>query len=228
MPARRGFSLIELVLVAAVIVVLAALLLPAVRSVRALAQRAQCLSNLREIGVAIRIYMDDGHGLYPTARQDGVPGVYGGQVHWFELLQSDLDGVNHDAFAAVDRRDLAGAGRNVIKDCPTRTPSGNVAYYGYGLNGCLLMPGRPHRSYWDLATGYRLDYREAQVDCRPQRMLVGDSPDWHVTVDNPKYPTRWDPGRHRAVANYLFCDFHVASLPPAEAALAASDPGHPP
>src|SRR5215469_5151421 len=53
---RRGFTLIELLVVIAIIAVLIALLLPAVQAAREAARRAQCVHNLKQIGLALHNY----------------------------------------------------------------------------------------------------------------------------------------------------------------------------
>jgi prepilin-type N-terminal cleavage/methylation domain-containing protein/prepilin-type processing-associated H-X9-DG protein len=58
MRSRRGFTLIELLVVIAIIAVLIALLLPAVQAAREAARRAQCVNNLKQLGLAIANYVD--------------------------------------------------------------------------------------------------------------------------------------------------------------------------
>ncbi len=55
----HGFTLVELLVVIAVIAILAALLLPALAKAKASAQSAACKSNLRQLGIALTIYLGD-------------------------------------------------------------------------------------------------------------------------------------------------------------------------
>src|SRR3954451_13552539 len=62
---RRGFTLIELLVVIAIIAVLIALLLPAVQAAREAARRAQCINNLKQLGIAMHNYHDVNGSLPP-------------------------------------------------------------------------------------------------------------------------------------------------------------------
>ncbi len=62
---RRAFTLVEMLVVIAIVGVLAALLLPTLASARAKAKRTACLSNLRQMGIAILCYSTDNNGNIP-------------------------------------------------------------------------------------------------------------------------------------------------------------------
>jgi type II secretory pathway pseudopilin PulG len=63
----RAFSLIELLVVCGIIVVLAALLLPALSRAKSKARNITCVNQLKQLGVAVRLYAEDNAGRLPVA-----------------------------------------------------------------------------------------------------------------------------------------------------------------
>jgi prepilin-type N-terminal cleavage/methylation domain-containing protein/prepilin-type processing-associated H-X9-DG protein len=68
----RGFTLIELLVVIAIIAILAAILFPVFAQARDKARSARCLSNNKQIGVAVQMYLQDYDNTYPAQKADGV------------------------------------------------------------------------------------------------------------------------------------------------------------
>jgi prepilin-type N-terminal cleavage/methylation domain-containing protein/prepilin-type processing-associated H-X9-DG protein len=67
-PRSRAFTLVELLVVLAIIAILAALLLPAVSRAKESGRGAACISNLRQIGVALQLYVDENQQRLPAMR----------------------------------------------------------------------------------------------------------------------------------------------------------------
>ena len=124
---RTGFTLVELLVVIAVIALLAAMLLPALSNAQEAARQTKCASNLRQVILAALMYADENDGFFPAQPDDGRPvrAVGGDGRNFYDLLMPYT--LNPDAWLCPS------AGANRAEDA---RPPGRLM--GFHMNGLLI------------------------------------------------------------------------------------------
>jgi prepilin-type N-terminal cleavage/methylation domain-containing protein len=138
---KSGFTLVELLVVIAIIAILAALLLPAISSARRKADQTKCISNLRQWGVALNLYLIDSEGRMPLEGMDAGGLQIDKEEAWFNVLPTYMSMQRLTDSVAAFRPPQPPRDKSVFT-CPslklddvegTILPFSPVFSYGYNL-----------------------------------------------------------------------------------------------
>jgi len=192
-----GFTLIELLVVIAIIAILAGLLLPALARSKEKGRQIACVSNLKQIGLAIRMYADDNGGWMPTTTH----GTTATNVSWIYQLSRYLANVDRVKLCPSDRkwraRLEAGASSYTLNEYTSvdlTDPFGNIIETYRNLD-------RLRSQSSTMITFEISDHAGASVFSDHTH-----SRSWKTWAD---VTNDIAPFRHMASANYLFADGHV-------------------
>jgi len=197
-PGRRAaFTLIELLIVIAIIAVLAGLLLPVLSRAKESARSAQCLSQMRQIGLAVRLHADENDDEFPRSQHSAFS--YG-QPTWGRAIAEQL------AESAQTWTNLLSS----VYHCPSDR---RTTPWSYGQNVYFELDPQ-NDDYAGSPQSWR---RTASIPHPAGTILQAETPG---SVDHvmphfwmtPQDATDVDPQRHKSRSNYNFVDGHAEAL----------------
>jgi len=207
-----AFTLVELLVTIAVIAILAALVLPALSSGKRKAVQTECVGNLRQWGLAFRMYADDNRDFLPR-RGQGVqvlakidrPEDWFNSLPFYFGLQSFQTMVSNHAMPAAHSQS--------VFICPSAENSGATYFLPYGMN-MNLCP-------WNLP----MQTKFAEIPQPDLVVAMADAPGPYSATypsTNPYSPT----ARHGSKLNVLFLSGAVQSFAGSYVGCGTGDPKH--
>ncbi len=194
---RTAFTLIELLVVIAIIAILAAILFPVFAKAREKARQTSCLSNLKQIGLAVQQYAQDYDETYPIVREDTGTGA---QIDWRQEIYPYTKSVQMLA-------------------CPSNPVHDN--YFGGDGNG-VDNPLVPHSYGWTTAGGgwpNGFSYANgttsslASVQYPASTLMIGENT--NNNTDLCAWCFQGNLFCHGgAMSNYAFADGHAKAMKP--------------
>jgi prepilin-type N-terminal cleavage/methylation domain-containing protein/prepilin-type processing-associated H-X9-DG protein len=186
---RRGFTLIELLVVIAIIAILAAILFPVFARAREKARQSSCLSNVKQINLAVNMYVQDYDETLPMAIAGTPPALY----TISEVLDPYIKNTQvWDCPSKEDSVDLSGIGKPNVSysfDVGTPVPAGSSTGRLFGVPAAATFSCRLAQIDNPSAIPYMCDATGA-VDASFTSTIVEDD-------------------RHNEGANYGFADGHA-------------------
>jgi prepilin-type N-terminal cleavage/methylation domain-containing protein/prepilin-type processing-associated H-X9-DG protein len=180
----RGFTLVEVLVVMAIVGMLIALLLPAVQAAREAARRAHCQNNLKQIGIALNNYHVS-HQRFPPGRLvnpvDGQGRCFSAYAHLLPYLEADT------LFQQIDFN------ANPEDDMGAKV-QGNSAVHNYPLNTGTTYPVSPRNSFDTPVTGVFFENSTVSfkhiIDGSSHTICIGE------TIISEGGPSTWDGVSH--------------------------------
>jgi prepilin-type N-terminal cleavage/methylation domain-containing protein len=212
---QKGFTLIELLVVVSVIALLIALLLPALRNAKAAGQRAQCLSNLRQIGIGFHLYVEDFRDTAPDSYYIDItttPAQVPPDGKWM-LRLAPYWGVTHPSLNENWSANNAFYAPNFIRLLQCPSTFNQFLMWGpssYGMNEILMVPNSGWTIHNAVDKPMPLKHNLA-IKHTPDIPMFADSvavnmilPNWNL-VNLFTY-------LHLEQRDYVFLDGHAAGL----------------
>lgn len=202
---RRAFTLVEILVVLAIVVILIVLLFPQVNSLREKSLMAKCTGNLRQTGVVFRNYASE-HSNSVRFLRDGA-----GYLMWFIALRDQAGFSDEEALK--------------IFSCPaTPKPPNNFRWFCYGMRlGYLTIPivKDPGFPIVREKLGSTYGFNLSTVENPSKFFLMADSAtttgrQTFRIVQLTSYAGSGASLRHRGRTNVLFLDGHIESMGAAE------------